>query len=253
MASSSYIDYNLSEKLSPYTFLYGNDLHLYGSKVLAFARLLEQCGLEPVFLVSCPPHDCQPSQAKLDNFGSTSSWEHSEVAVIHQVCDGVESFYKINWRLSEFAALHVKGVLQQAGVKIIHLTEGQVSEVSSYCSQHDEVCGVLTNDVGLVALQGLKVFLPEQLEIVQMSLRENQDVSLEIFCGYVTSSILVTSLGINEAQMSQLVALCDNAGSYNTLCAVLKLPDSQVATMAEWLRGRKKPSSSRMPRAGGLL
>ena len=238
------IDYSLSEKqveLSPYTFLYGNDLHLYGSKVLAFARLLEQCGLEPVFLVNCPPHEPQPSQAKLDDFGSTSSWERSKVAAIHQVCEGVESFYKVHWRLSEFSALHIKGVLQQAGVKIIHLTEELVSEVSTYCSQHDEVCGVLSNDIDLVTLQGLKVFLPEQLELVRLSPQGDQDLLLEIFCGYVTSSILATSLGIKESQISQLVALCDNAGSYNSLCALLKLPDAQVTTMAEWLRGREKP------------
>ncbi len=222
------------DQLAPFSHLHGDNLQLYSQIILSFVQLLQKNGVEPVFFIPPPPgYDSEQLQAKFAEFKPLNVKERAVVSSIHQVCAGVKCSVKLN--VTDFAALHVESVLNKAGVKMMHLTSELVNEIRRYYCDHVEVCGVLTNNVDLLVVNDLKVCLLELLDVRKV--QGSDPPSMELSCQFVTSTMLASSLKISEAQLPDLVFLCENM---HQTCSVLRLCVSGVAAIAQWLRERKK-------------
>ena len=242
------VDYLLIKlaKLSPYSLLCGGDLQLYAQNVLSFTQSLDDMGIQPVFFVNSPPGS-HPSElkARFDKFKNQSLQQLNEASSVLQICDGVVGLSEGKWRLSEFTALHIETVLKSSGAKFIYCTNGTHSDIIDYYQSHGEAFGLLSNNTEFVIPKGSSLFLPELFQFERQASDDNECHSLEIICEFVSSASLSSSFHIEETQLMDLAALCGN--SYTELlngtldpCASLKLADSNVTTVAQWLSEEKK-------------
>lgn len=230
-----------ADKISVYSWLYGNHSKYYEEKMVRFVSTIRSFGLEPVFFVGCCPLtdlDC-PVERELCHLCRARVRDNS--SSILQVCLGQCELCKVQWSLREGMVHDVTSALgSRYEVRMIYCGGNVAAEAIPYMKANKNACGILARDTSFAIVPHCGLFLldffPSKLLGTGFVLKPDEDVVCEV----VWSSLLASALELEESQLMDLAILSGNL--YTTVwnsqlhpCDLLEIVKPDVQSIATWM------------------
>ena len=233
----------------PYSYVYGGDVIEYEHRFVAFVNALRHLGIEPIFIVDGARGSNKTGfRAKLNTHRRRHFGKMSRVAHCNQVArydPTVELATYSTWFPQPLVPLHILMALKSEGVELVHCI-GEADAYLAKCSQsdHEDICGILTNDTDMVMMRSCEVFLCQffdrELNLGIRSVNFNSTPA-DVICEKLTPSRLAKVVNIPEHDLRNLSIICGNDYTEGlnvewNLHEKMGLDYPIVESAAKWLR-----------------
>ena len=251
-------------KLSRHSLLYGGNYQLYAKRVLSFVRAFQHLGINLVFFVDGPLGVNETElQAMLLEKKARYLVLLQRIASVTQICDQQQDCTSAHtvWEIPQLASLQALMTLRDAGAQIV-ICQGEADmEIAEYARSHKEVLGILSKDADFSIMKDCTLFpiaLFDSQNTLGFELEKIDEMPGEIVCEAVSPATLASSLDIKEEQLPDLSILCGNhytraLNKQLDIWIELELEDTDIETVAKWLREKDVPLTNYQPINNFLL